>query len=1081
VETVGVPQQEGILEQFHGHIKMVESVKFLNTYVLSVSTSVGTGGNNSACQLRLIEDPDNGMNIEAPEVGTACIFKAGEFEFGGVFQRKNIDESTGGLIWDVVIETPAKVLDGVSVILDTFQGDGYNAGTSTSLGTKSETLTTQIDNVWNPFAIKENYDYGGDFGASNTNSFGYPAGDLLVLLEEISRGEHEFGGKINYGQTRYTLDLTELKEIVPSNYRVKGPVTSLANIISDIAEVSSVDYVVIVEGTTNEYGIVTSDAKIKIKTIDKSEAPELGVVEAKISDLKNEGRWTSSSSGQELSDSATQKVIVGGPATRYWRAQTSAGHIFPVWGKLKNTDVRNSYLISSPTSGTDQIDSVQIPVVLDSGEIYYSTPLEIWAAMAGREAWNAYNVMKGRPNIVARSRFNQNLIQLIESGEATALDLYNTIVRDSTYIEAQNEDTEIQRIFDAVANVGNEYWGKQFFVKLPVEPGGIGNNLKFVQEDRDYITSWEIASSAWIEDKPVNDISFYDGEGRIKPTATFPFADPTFYDYSALGVNYQLAFNGVSTFNGVSIDDDIYWANDLNGNTVPFALVTIPQVSYYGQETRKDDGIFQLAKFIFGLDPNSEGAHFVKKVGYENLKFTLPPLPVMPLEIGIPQKSNRYSYGPWYGSTQKNGKCEIVSDTNLRPEVFGSTSLMNEAAESLAYVANTNVGAVENGVVNTVGLPQYNFAERFTSKGPYITGMSMDFGTNGFTTQYTFNTYTKQGGKLEKYNYDRLANINKNTIRSLQEIRELYTLPEFNKPIPRPPINRQLKASASQLYNGFTVFMQNYNPFTGRRNASGMDASQASENTDENSYGQDQKDEKHPTQEISSGGTESEEKLTTSKPKGRDDVGLFGQNNHLAPTSAELSPNFSTAVSIDHSSDPKIKISDVEDGISGKDLNTRNRQPSKTVNTLANAYPTLVSGWGFDVNGLPVPRGDEAGQFAEGAGNDIKKNKRGPLDLKWHDKRSVWTGGNTVVEGVLTSSISAPSDPFTPTTDGRLKIFRGEGWEFDSEVSTGTAEEVVITNRDTSLSVDIDQADGEVYCMCMEINYEWRPVYVGCV
>ena len=355
----------------------------------------------------------------------------------------------------------------------------------------------------------------------------------------------------------------------------------------------------------------------------------------------------------------------------------------------------------------------------------------------------------------------------------------------------------------------------------------------------------------------------------------------------------------------------------------------------------------------------------------------------------------------------------------------------------------------------------------------------MDFSTSGMTTQYTFNTYTKQGAKLEKYNYDRLSNINKNTIRTLQEIRELYSLPPIQKPIPRPPINRSAQLEA--FYNGYTIFMQNFDPFSGKRSGAGLNPAQAIGISNSNTFGQQGTGANLPTKDIAPDEEESEEKLTTSKPKSKDDVGLFGGGDHIAPTSKELSPNFSTSISIDHARNPEIKIMDADDGIEGKDMNTRKRQPTKSVNTLANAYPSLVSGWGFDVNGLPVPRGDQAGQFAEDTGNDIKLNKRGPLELMWHDKRAVWTGGPKFIEGILTASISAPGTPFDPTTDGRLKIFRGEGWEFDAEESSETAEEIIITNRDTSLSVDIDDADGDVYCMCMEINYEFRPIYVGCV
>ena len=44
-------------------------------------------------------------------------------------------------------------------------------------------------------------------------------------------------------------------------------------------------------------------------------------------------------------------------------------------------------------------------------------------------------------------------------------------------------------------------------------------------------------------------------------------------------------------------------------------------------------------------------------------------------------------------------------------------------------------------------------------------------------------------------------------------------------------------------------------------------------------------------------------------------------------------------------------------------------------------------------------------------------------------------------------------------------------------------EEVIITNRDPSLKVDVDEAEenGYVpYVMLVRINYEWRVVYVSC-
>lgn len=1039
---------------------------FLNAYILELDSSLGFGSNSSSCQIRLIEDPEEGYNFTPPETGSACIITAGEFEFGGILQRKNYEQSTSGFIWDVVLEGPSKILDGVAVVLDDFQGTEYIPGTSTSLGSSTFDLTNQVTNVWNPFAVRENFSYGGIFGGSNVNSFGFPASDLLGLLEEISRGEHEFGGKIEFGENQYTLDLTDLRNIVSENYRIKGPVQSLASIIQDVCDTLVVDYTFVIEGTTNSLGVITSDAKIKIKIIDKNKQAELGIVNQKIDDLKTEGKWISSSSGQELSNSVTKKIAIGGPATRYWRASLGQGQIFPIWGKLRN----GQYLTSAmPT--LENIDELQIPVVLEDGSRYEATPLEIWAAMAGRDAWDAYKIMKGETGIASRSAISQSIIDSIDKAEASPIDLYNTQVRrtelDAAYLGAERENERIQKIFNAVANVGNEFWGTKFFVLIPVESGGITNNLKFLQEDKDYISSWEIAGSAWVEDKPFTDIAFYDSEGKLKPTATYQIADTRTTDYSALGSDYGVGFGGLST-HSVNIEDEIYWRQDLNGNITAMVAVSVPQVSYYPEETRKDDGIFQLAKIIFGVDPDSEGAYFAKSAGYEGLKFTLPPIPIAPLEIGIPQVSTRYTYGPWYNSFSDKGKTEVIVDENLRPEVFGSTAGMNQAANSLAYVGSVDLGSIENGVINTVGLPEYNIAERFTSSGPYITSISINFSTSGFTTEYVFNTYTPERGKLAKYNFDRIANINRNNIRFAQEIRDLYQLPALPKPEIRRAINRDIR---EPLYNGFSVFMQTFNPFTNEVSSSLVDPATASGSIHDkdNQYISEIGNDKAPV-EIRKDGIEGEDDeaplANKAVPQSDQDTGLFSGGN-VGPTSKELNPFFTH----DENHNGVGLADDPED------INLKKQKPVSKVKTVADRYPRWMAGWGFDLDGLPVPNStpDEPGsKFASNAGTDRTKWKNGPLLWAWDEDRQGWSGSRQIVEGLLSAAITAPTSPLSPTSDGRMVIYRGQGW------NVSEAEEIVLTNRDTSLSVDYSEGD-EIYIMAMRINREWRVVYVGCV
>src|SRR5690606_4139329 len=99
---------------------------------------------------------------------------------------------------------------------------------------------------------RENYYYGGLFGDSNVNSLGFPTWDLLNILEEISRGEHSFGGPARFSGYEYTVNLGPIKEIVNSYYRTKGPYQSLGAIIEDCCSTFSYDFLPVIKPRDGE-------------------------------------------------------------------------------------------------------------------------------------------------------------------------------------------------------------------------------------------------------------------------------------------------------------------------------------------------------------------------------------------------------------------------------------------------------------------------------------------------------------------------------------------------------------------------------------------------------------------------------------------------------------------------------------------------------------------------------------------------------------------------------------------------------------------------------------------------------------
>ena len=172
-------------------------------YVQSVSSSVGWGGGSSTCSLTLVEDPENGFVWTPPEVGAACYFKYKGFYFGGVFVRWSYSKGVSGRVYQIVLESPAKLLDGIQVIMDGFEGTEYNFGaipegkdtTSTNeIGnynrfrpsSQNPNITTEVNNVYNAFGHYENFTFGGLFGRANTNSAGFEANKLLETIELLS-------------------------------------------------------------------------------------------------------------------------------------------------------------------------------------------------------------------------------------------------------------------------------------------------------------------------------------------------------------------------------------------------------------------------------------------------------------------------------------------------------------------------------------------------------------------------------------------------------------------------------------------------------------------------------------------------------------------------------------------------------------------------------------------------------------------------------------------------------------------------------------------------------------------------------
>ena len=75
-----------------------------------------------------------------------------------------------------------------------------------------------------------------------------------------------------------------------------------------------------------------------------------------------------------------------------------------------------------------------------------------------------------------------------------------------------------------------------------------------------------------------------------------------------------------------------------------------------------------------------------------------------------------------------------------------------------------------------------------------------------------------------------------------------------------------------------------------------------------------------------------------------------------------------------------------------KDHWARHRIETTGIRSVGFKAPMVLTGWGYDTGGNPVPTG-EGGGIHPAAAYNPKLWKSGPVDLRWDDARGVWTGG----------------------------------------------------------------------------------------
>ena len=1033
-----------------------EAPMIFGGYVENASMSIGYGADSGTCQLTVVFEGDGPLRSRDydsvfPNVGTACGFKFGECTFGGIFQRYTHKKSLDGYRYDVILESPGKWLDGIQIILDVFQGTRYSVNGPTDF------ITNQLDNVWNPFAVRENYEYGGIFGASNVNSAGFPALDALNLIQEISQGNYAFGGPAHFGDSYYEVDLSEVINITPSYFRLSGPVQSLASIIQECCDIAMHDYVVFIEpknAALEESGVIDNPV-IKVKVIDKSFNADSDFIKTIVDRYERQQKLISADHGREFPDIVTQRLVIGGAASRVH----SSPPAFPLWGKVPGA-YGESYLIGD---GLEMNSTVPL-YIKATGSQYTTDVLEIRCAMSGFNTWVLYHLLKNNTfPFFTNVGINEYQLNGLLNGTLTVAQILDNTAKTSDYLTkiytGGNFMEFLNKTYDEIRQAGEEFYGRKFLVRLPSEPGGLANNIKFVSEDYQYITSWQISDSAFPARPPFRDLTFYDSEGRLKHCAVWRGDDR--YDYSSMGSDWDRGLGGIATHK-VNVEKDIFW---FRGQ--PHAVIDVPPVAGYDEITTQQYGLFHLCKWFKGQAPD---INIMSSFGAENgpLSYQISPRRVGPSEVLVAQESTRYTWGPWWWVSDKRGKAEVRVEDSLKPETFGGFRTLDEVGFAYANTAGAKINSVESGYIELAEIPNYNIAEKFAGAGPYVTGIDINIAIDGIKTTYKFNTWTPQFGKLAKYNADRLTRINKNYMRFMQDKRSRWTKP----PLPSKDFKGVGVQSVPNIISPVWGMNSVNGVFCNLLQAGGQNMpnvafsnitnalSTLSKNSN-TSYGASMEQIISPITMKASNGTKT--KATTTSPiPGKTDL-----NPYFPPTTGFYKFGSSKT-------DFQISVFNTKDSY---DLqHPKNNKIEEVRTTAAMRGPQLLSGWGYTLDDKPIPASGTSRSFHPKAATDRSLWPSGPVHLLWDEEREVWTGGLHILEGELDSDVLPAISTYDPTTF-YVKVFR-KGWATFQE-------RIACVNRDRNLSITLpygyDQTtSNKIYAMIIRINYEWRPLYISC-
>jgi hypothetical protein len=368
-------------------------------------------------------------------------------------------------------------------------------------------------------------------------------------------------------------------------------------------------------------------------------------------------------------------------------------------------------------------------------------------------------------------------------------------------------------LYNWVLDLASNYYGKKFQVRIPwlcakrdPDTGEITFSRSVSDGGWNEESGTEFNPLLGIDTTSVAMDFFRLGDGRIRPyvrydsgqSIDFKNLDEDQYGY----VDFDSGNYGV-LWAKCSIQSQFVFG-DATNLTDPRVVIELPQ-------SINEKGQFDLwnrnGKVIDATNPILRQAQqsadpSVRSVGGATVSLWSARRPRTPDAATIALTNNEEVYGPWYFGSG-SGPTSVSSDYSLTPWNFGGMTSLNAAALGQATFGVSTMYKSQSGTITVPGAPKgrlgeemmafngtaYIAGQRFISTrivssntsinfpgvtwvtvnllisgwsgalGPIISSMNINYGTDGITTTYVFQLYTKGFRRFAKAKIDRVKEI----------------------------------------------------------------------------------------------------------------------------------------------------------------------------------------------------------------------------------------------------------------------------------------------------------------------------------